>query len=516
MNRLRLAATHFLFPVALSVLYGCGSETKRPNAPNGGKSAGTGNDASTGSGGGSAQGGASTKGGAGGTAATAVTVAITPAKTLAVTGETKQFSATVIGSPKDTVVWTVQEGAKGGSINAAGLYTAPAAEGTYHVVATSAADAAKSVTAQVTAFGAGKWINVTPAGISLSPNSDTAGANNNFGAQQVVADSANPGTFLVTFTYQGVWKSVDFGATWTRLTSGTDAMDNGRPSMEIAPDGSYILSTNLYPNSPFANGCWKSVAAADASQPELGKAWRLINVPGVPNGDMGAYAIDALDKTHAVGQSHTGTGNFYESTDSGETWAAVKVPTQDSPARLHLIDSTTVLAVYDWGSGTNPRLGKKSGTSWTWTEVFTKDESGAAVAGQTSFHSDQQIFVDRVNQVNGKNVVYFGGPEGVQRSTDNGASWTKLNTPLHASQGIVATAKNIYSTEAFANNTDGFDPLFMVSPRNPGSPGSTWKAPATPAAMHNGWLKAAVATDGSHYVIVGGMWNSGLWIYIEP
>jgi hypothetical protein len=440
-------------------------------------------------------------------------VVMTPAKTLVVTGETQQLAAQVIGSPSDTIVWTVQEGAAGGTVSATGLYTAPTAEGSYHVVATSTADSNKSATALVTVAGAGKWINVTPQGVSLSASTPT----DNYGAQQVVADTANPGTFLVAVTYQGVWKTNDFGATWTRLTSGDDAMDHGRPSMEIAPDGSYIVSTLLYPNGSASNGCWKSVAPTDASQPELGKVWRLITVPGVPNGDdMGGYHIDPSDKTHVIGSPHSANGNFYESFDSAETWKAVPLADSRPPFAVHLIDSNTVLTTYDAGSGNNPQLARKSGSTWTWKEVTTKDEKGATVAGQTSFHSDQQIFVDRINQVDGKNVVYLGGPEGIHRSSDGGLNWTKLNTPAKTSQGLVGTPTHIYSTAAYANAADGFPPSFMAATRTASSTGSTWTAPATPSKMNNGWLKAAIASNGSHYVIVAGMWNAGIWIFIEP
>ena len=45
-----------------------------------------------------------------------------------------------------TVTWSVQEGAAGGSVDASGRYTAPGTPGTFHVVATSVADASKSAT----------------------------------------------------------------------------------------------------------------------------------------------------------------------------------------------------------------------------------------------------------------------------------------------------------------------------------------------------------------------------------
>jgi hypothetical protein len=47
------------------------------------------------------------------------------------------------------VNWSIQEGSAGGDVNAAGIYTAPANEGVYHVIATSKADPSKSATATV-------------------------------------------------------------------------------------------------------------------------------------------------------------------------------------------------------------------------------------------------------------------------------------------------------------------------------------------------------------------------------
>ena len=82
--------------------------------------------------------------------ATVTSVTVAPANAMLQTGGTQQFTASV--SPPDAnqaVTWAVQEGAAGGSIAADGLYIAPTMVGTFHVVATSAADSSKSATAPV-------------------------------------------------------------------------------------------------------------------------------------------------------------------------------------------------------------------------------------------------------------------------------------------------------------------------------------------------------------------------------
>jgi chitinase len=53
------------------------------------------------------------------------------------------------------VSWSIQEGLTGGAISDAGVYTAPAADGIYHVVATSKADPSKSATATVSVGNTG-------------------------------------------------------------------------------------------------------------------------------------------------------------------------------------------------------------------------------------------------------------------------------------------------------------------------------------------------------------------------
>src|SRR5262249_13194886 len=74
-----------------------------------------------------------------------------PASTL--THAKTRFRSSVTGTQcgqSTPVTWSVKEGASGGTVDAAGNYTAPASGGTVHVVATSVADPTKTATATVT------------------------------------------------------------------------------------------------------------------------------------------------------------------------------------------------------------------------------------------------------------------------------------------------------------------------------------------------------------------------------
>lgn len=81
-------------------------------------------------------------------------VAVTPATIKVIPGGTQTFTAVVTATGGTNVTWSIKEGAVGGTITAAGVYTAPAANGTYRVVATSVADPTQSGIAIVTVASA--------------------------------------------------------------------------------------------------------------------------------------------------------------------------------------------------------------------------------------------------------------------------------------------------------------------------------------------------------------------------
>ena len=83
-------------------------------------------------------------------ASSSVSVAIVPLTATVPEGGSLSFLATFSGVATTTVTWSVQEGTTGGSITSSGVYTAPNTLGTYHVVATSAADATTTASAVVT------------------------------------------------------------------------------------------------------------------------------------------------------------------------------------------------------------------------------------------------------------------------------------------------------------------------------------------------------------------------------
>jgi Galactose oxidase, central domain/Kelch motif len=83
-----------------------------------------------------------------------VAVSISPTADTLGPNSQRTFVATVTGTTNTTVTWMITEGAAGGTV-VDGSYTAPAKQGTFHVVATSVADPTKSATATVTGVASG-------------------------------------------------------------------------------------------------------------------------------------------------------------------------------------------------------------------------------------------------------------------------------------------------------------------------------------------------------------------------
>jgi hypothetical protein len=105
------------------------------------------------------------------TVVSGATISITPSQVAMAINGTRPFTATVGNAPDTSVTWSVQEGAAGGTVDQQGLYTAPAAPGTYHVVATSNFDQSKSATATVAVSTTGvPTVSIDPPSVTMPIN----------------------------------------------------------------------------------------------------------------------------------------------------------------------------------------------------------------------------------------------------------------------------------------------------------------------------------------------------------
>jgi hypothetical protein len=96
-----------------------------------------------------------------------ISVSVAPASAAVDACRTVTLSANVTGTSNGAVTWSVAEGAAGGTITSAGVYTAPTLAGTYHAVATSQADPTRTSTATIVVAQRVLSLAVSPATVSV-------------------------------------------------------------------------------------------------------------------------------------------------------------------------------------------------------------------------------------------------------------------------------------------------------------------------------------------------------------
>jgi hypothetical protein len=157
------------------------------------------------------------------------------------------------------VTWSVQEGASGGAITPAGVYTAPNGVGTYHVVATSVADGTKTATATVTvatnlvtgtAMITYLTFNPTSGAMTAAPPTPWLTPANTIHGIKADGQTVLPGVYSQTTGNYSVpavpagyyWLSDGYSYIWTNLNSvNLDWVQSGRPNLALATN----VNTNL-------------------------------------------------------------------------------------------------------------------------------------------------------------------------------------------------------------------------------------------------------------------------------
>lgn len=173
-----------------------------------------------------------------------VSVSITPSNTQLVQGGLLQFSASVFNTANAAVTWSVQEGAAGGSISATGLYTAPKAAGTFHVVATSAADITKAASAEV--FVPAVSVSMNTGNISMGKSENYAFVATVTGAaDQTVSWAVQEGAAGGSITSAGAYTSPNAtGSFHVVATSNWDNTKSATAQVTVDP-----LSVSVFPTS---------------------------------------------------------------------------------------------------------------------------------------------------------------------------------------------------------------------------------------------------------------------------
>jgi len=365
----------------------------------------------------------------------------------------------------------------------------------------------------------GTWINVTPAGVDLTDN-----LCGNGGTQSVEADPSNPSNLYVQFNCQGIWKSADYGATWTGpINTGTNAatVSDCVGGITVVPSGASgpggpgpdaprppTTGPTIYQGciGGIGEGFWKSV--------DGGVNWTnyFVAPGGLLRQDYYAPLVDPYNANHLIMAGHA-QDSIVESGDGGHGWTAVHLDngmlTNGRTGFVFFINTgnaATTHGTWLWIGEQNGGLNgtwRTTNSGATWVQV---DQNEHPLGAAQIFQPDNNgvVFMAGANSILG---------QGVLRSSDYGQTWTHVG--LTSNESVVfGTSKNVYSMFGFAAGPGAtFNSSFEVA-AEPGN--GTWVAPGTPAGLTQGAAQISGVNDGSNNVLVGAMWNSGLWRYIEP
>ncbi len=343
----------------------------------------------------------------------------------------------------------------------------------------------------------GEWVNVTPAAIKLGQND--VGGMDNYGVQDVLADPARPGELYAFVCYQGVWRTTDYGTTWTQVY---DAENWGKPwgtAIDPNPKRDPTTAPTLYAGVSGALGFLKST--------DFGKTWSQTKIPeSFGDGhyqEVYSVDVDPYDVDHVLIGFHE-AGDIAESVDGGKMWKKHATTGGGSSYYPFFVDT-----------------GDAATTAKTWL-VIPQEQSQANTLHTTDggakftdlgkfqhHHGSAQI-----HSVPGGPVFMAAmQPSGIFKSSDRGATWDSVS---ELSDGVVtATDKTLYASVGRGWGKPE-EPLEAQMATAPLEGGTNWTAMASPDGMVDGSKRIAVTKDKQHNIVVAGNWHAGIWRYIEP
>jgi hypothetical protein len=344
----------------------------------------------------------------------------------------------------------------------------------------------------------GTWINVTPSGMSRAV---LAPATNAFGPGAIVGDPARPSDLYIGAGNDGLWKSTDYGTSWTRINSTIAGSPIGTP---IAVAGT--TPATLWINSGKGDGSvYKST--------DGGSTFLLVG--GGQIRDLYSIQVDPYDPTHLISGLHEADG-LVESTDGGSHWHTVGGtgwPAGGVSWYPFFIDTANAATTRrTWfaiaQNGASAVITNNEGATWTVPNGLASP-SDAGVNGLQHPHGcarlDQRgstLFVAGV----------YGPGQGVYRSVDMGANWSRVDTGKAPEAVVWSTPKNVYAMWGWACSDCNLGTNYETAAQ----PGSSWSNATVPAALVIGPNSLAVTNDGTHSIFVGVMWAAGIWRYVEP
>jgi len=288
----------------------------------------------------------------------------------------------------------------------------------------------------------------------------------------------------------GIWKSTDYGNTWSMVHQGFGYVPQG-------------LCIAVLPSTPATVLIGATGGVGKVQKSTDGGVTFAATAGGLPS-DLYSFAVDPYDGKHLVSGFHEAAG-IAESSDAGETWhvvAGAGLPSGGVSWFPYFVDtgaaattgSTWIAIAQNEGSVVMTKDNGKTWTVPTGIDGVIHPHGGAQI-----FQRGQQLFVPG-----------SGHGDGVFVSNNLGESFT-LSPNTGPAAIVWGTPNHVYSMYGWSCFNCAIDPNFQVGSKD----GDSWTKPGVPKEMLMGADHVAVTYDGNHYIFVAAMRNSGIWRYVE-
>ncbi|MBN1422762.1 MAG: glycosyl hydrolase [Planctomycetes bacterium] len=216
---------------------------------------------------------------------------------------------------------------------------------------------------------------------------------------------------------RGLYKTIDGGATWTRILHVSD--DTGINEVHLDPRDPSVIYASSYQRRRHV---WTLIDGGPESaihkSTDGGTTWRKIT-SGIPSADKGRIGLGIApadpDIIYAIIEAAGGEGGFFRSTDRGETWEKRSGYMTTSPQYYNEIVCDPVLADRVYVPD---------------TVLQVTDDGGRTFRGMPRAHrhvDDHALWIDPRDH----DYLLVGCDGGVYESFDRGRAWAfKANLPV--------------------------------------------------------------------------------------